>query len=247
MKFSLLVFITFFFIILNSCKLPDSIALIGSNPQLTYGREGYFGFRPENYSTGINSEKDFTLYSITKNQLEEQKKFGKIIKWKEKDFVLITQIVHQKIWNKSVNDIKLSEVSFTTSCLNIDSGLQNGLFTFFEIEKPDKNDVGRRIEHHIHILPSEGLIHWYETYISINDKGESFLDFSHNKVTSDNALFIAEENGGKDVRLKNANKCNINVFSGLAEKDLVWHINYTPTVISDEGIIFSTEVKAGSN
>jgi hypothetical protein len=116
--------------------------------------------------------------------------------------------------------------TFYLQCEEVPHGPQSVYLTYFKLIK---NDVGEyRLVHNIVIQPQEKRVGaWAEKYSQLTSTWEEYK-ISEFKVTSDEALQIAENNGGKLFRENNNNDCSISISMNRAiRNDKDWLVAYS--------------------
>lgn len=150
------------------------------------------------------------------------------VAWTQNDYLKITSALGQLIWDDqmSLKDWSVEFVMFGASCKNIPEGFFYANFTFFKtIEVEGKKLYTTR---HIRINPIFNNVSWgseafYEIPILRRWNG---IDLTDVKVDAEDALRIAEEFGGKEIRLQANNDCTVTVSSSL-NKHRKWSLEYS--------------------
>jgi len=128
-------------------------------------------------------------------------------------------------------------MDFSGSCHDIENGLQDVYFVFYNIL--DSEDGKSRIVHNINIDPARSEINvWAEKYSPLVMKWKA-IDLEETNITADDALLIAETNGGREIRKSVDNECNISVsFSPVPGSFDGWEIRY----YQNPGTLFELKV-----
>ena len=112
---------------------------------------------------------------------------------------------------------------FNADCQNLD-GLTGSDFQYFktDFDKGKVLDTWREIE----ISPKYAFVAWgggakYRHPLL----GWKSIDLNRLKVTAEDAIRIAEENGGREARLRAQNRCNIHLLL-MPERYKGWLIDY---------------------
>jgi hypothetical protein len=129
------------------------------------------------------------------------------VEWKQSDFLYIAQALHEDVWNESLDGWLLREMRFGLDCADISSGPQSSFITFFKSQQTDKG-------------PSR-LARTFYIFADVNritiDEGEYYpeidqwpaIDLANVKIPVEDALQIAENNGGAQFRSETDNNCHI--------------------------------------
>lgn len=128
------------------------------------------------------------------------------INWNSSEHLLIADALNQLVWKDDLNDWQLYEMWFFLECQDNPSGFERSFMTYF------KGSIAYDVRD-FSIMPRYGYVEWsggngYPRPLL----GWKKIDLKHLRIDALNALGIAEENGGKDTRLKLNNDCNIRLF-----------------------------------
>ena len=82
-----------------------------------------------------------------------------------------------------------------------------------------------RIEHWITIIPAKNLVYIVKVEYQPNVRRKKPIDLEQYRITADEALQIAERNGGHEARTAVGNDCEITAFSPTVNGG-GWEINY---------------------
>lgn len=146
---------------------------------------------------------------------------GRIL-WSQSDNLKIARAVNQFVWHDSMNSWGLFSMSFETDCQDNPTGLPGGYFEYFMtiFDKGQIKDSWRAIE----INPEYSYVAWGgNTEYGPPLLGWKSIDLSRLKVTAENAIQIADENGGSQARLRVQNNCYITLYLTGNEG---WWVNY---------------------
>jgi len=153
--------------------------------------------------------------------------YDKPIQWHQLDYLRIFGALNQHVWGDNLNDWKIYLMNFNADCQN-PSGFWDGEIIFYKTVF----DEGRfkYVTRDILAEPKYLSVAWGETRFSPPLFGWNGFDSTKLKVTADDALRIAEENGGKEARL--TNKCiNVSLFL-LPGDSQRWEVHYKNFKIS---------------
>jgi hypothetical protein len=163
---------------------------------------------------------------------------GGTYSWSQADYWEIASALHQFVWGESVDDWSLFRMMFYTNCADNLRGFAIGDFVYF---KPVLNHwTIRYTAREIVIHPLVNSISWggnrnYPRPLL----GWKSVDLKKLTVTADDAIQIAEENGGRDARLSVENKCSIDLSVGFNPRGDGWSVDYAQT---DGTPIFGIEI-----
>jgi len=149
------------------------------------------------------------------------------VHWTEADYLFIADHFNQYVSNDSLENWEYYSIAYGMDCDDFTYCPQWATFRIVKYIFSNDNKV--RLERHLYIYPDEKRIGWAETgYESV---------FSHSsfkreqvKVSLEEALKIAEKQGGKNFRLSENNECKI--FSDIVitgNRDGNWQVQYKST------------------
>ncbi len=109
-------------------------------------------------------------------------------------------------------------------CEEIEQGLfSEGEIYSFKVIQTGKEET--RVEYRNFILPSDHSVKTSRGEYTPNIQKKEPLDLTRYRISAEEAIQIAEKNGGVERRLQYGNDCKINAFaSGL--KDTGWEVYY---------------------
>jgi len=155
--------------------------------------------------------------------------------WTQEDFVEIASALGKLTWDDPMNLAEWSVYSilFHGNCQDDLRGFHSVDITLFKtVEVNGEKAYTTRL---IEINSESGWVRWGSgaTYSRPILHRWSGIDLAGAKITADEALHIAEENGGKEARLQSANRCFIHVGSSM-DDNANWHLDYflAPGVLS---------------
>ncbi len=148
------------------------------------------------------------------------------VNWTQNNYMAIANSVHKFAWNEELNDWKLNSILFYFQCQEAPYGSQSVYLTYFKLIKNDVEEY--RLVHNIVIQPQEKIVGaWAEKYSQLTMTWEEYA-ISEFKITSDEALRIAENNGGKSYREINNNDCSISIsLNRTARNNRDWIVDYS--------------------
>ncbi len=122
--------------------------------------------------------------------------------WNQEDYLEIANELHQSVWKESLEGWQLILARHEIQqCQDIKEGFDSALYYFY---KPTED---KYIVHGLWITPLYGEVDVNENYYP-NTGNWKNVDLETFRVsTADNALLIAEQNGGAEARAKSKEKC----------------------------------------
>ena len=155
------------------------------------------------------------------------------IAWHQSDFIQVAEAVHKQVWNESLDNWKIRFELFGALCNHVDEGLWKGSFSFFKENRTQEGAL--LIEHQIDIYPNRKYINvWEFTYEpSLLSRNWDTIERDEIKVSADEALMIAEQNGGYEERMAVNDDCQVSItLSPNPVNYHGWHIRYSTGTFS---------------
>ena len=160
--------------------------------------------------------------------------FDTSFSWHQSDYLKITNAVFQAVWNETINSWSLWNMIFDTTCQDNPGGFESGDIHFFKAD--GESDYTTR---EVLITPQYGNVSWGGgMYFQRPRSGWKSIDLNRLTVTADDALRIAEENGGKSFRLTKQNQCSISLILNIDAYD-GWRVTYQG---NDDLSIFKVQI-----
>jgi hypothetical protein len=147
------------------------------------------------------------------------------VDWLQADYFYIANTLYEDVLGKTLQGWQLNSMDFNLGCAHLHNGFQNGRFVFFKVINEKENES--RISRFIDIDPRGNFIHVkeWEYYPKLVDW--EIVDMGQLKISADQALQIAESNGGEENRQSVGNACNISlVLSPSPASDKGWVVIY---------------------
>lgn len=148
--------------------------------------------------------------------------FEEPISWQQSDFLKVARGLNQFIWKEPLSGWKLYSMNFSAACQDDPIGFSEGDFYYFKTVFRDNGKI-RYSTQDYSISPQTGAVSWAGgANFPHPPLGWASIRLSQIKVTAEDALRIAEENGGRETRLLAQNKCRMHM--GLLSGDAVWQV-----------------------
>lgn len=176
----------------------------------SYQDTGNYRINPETILEALDQGKTNIFTPIlTASEAENTPNSVGLYPWKQSDYLKVASALRQFIWKDNLENWRLYSMYFYRGCQDNPIGFDSGEMTYFKARHGLFSYTTRVID----IYPSGGEVSWggganFPRSLS----GWTSLNLESLTVTADNALQIAEENGGKEFRLKVENACTIDVF-----------------------------------
>ena len=168
---------------------------------------GYYKISPETILASL--DKGETKVFAPETASPENPIFEKYFSWRQSEYTKIIVALHEFIWDEDLDDWKLYYMHFSTPCHDNLSGFELGEYYYFKtiFHKNGQIDYAGR---GFLVTPQYGDVEWgskpnYPHPIL----GWKSVNLNKVKVTAEQALEIAEINGGKEARLLVQNECKL--------------------------------------
>ena len=149
----------------------------------------------------------------------------KSILWSEEDFLLVAETIYEQSWGERLGDQNLYNMLFHVNCADVEweafSDAEIKSFKVIQVEGEEET----RVEYWISIWPEIDLVYTLEVAYQPNVNYKVPIELSQYRVYASEALRIAEDNGGGEIRTKVGNDCKISAMApGLDGKG--WQVLY---------------------
>lgn len=187
----------------------------------SYGRDGYYKIDPQTILTSLENE-DMNVFEPLVTDPNKIEKLTDIsVAWTQADYLRIFSAFSKLVWDDSMDPKVwgIYYVNFVGRCFDEACNLHNALIVYFKISA---NSYTTRI---MEVQPSFGLVRWGdETNYPLVRRWES-VQLTEARITAEDALKIAEKNGGREIRLKAPNKYTVTVDSWGSDNK-IWQVQY---------------------
>jgi hypothetical protein len=147
------------------------------------------------------------------------------VRWSQSDFYRIAQALHESIWREPIEGWKLNQILFRVKCVDAPLGPQFVGFKMFKTARI--REANSRLERNVYVEPRQNQAGWTGIEYYPERFRWSSLDLAQVKIPAEQALQIAESQGGRETRLAVENKCEIfgSLVAGVRNND--WQISYS--------------------
>jgi hypothetical protein len=154
------------------------------------------------------------------------------VNWSQADYFRVANALHQFTWNEPLDSMNLYSMYFSLSCDEAENGFQYTQLRFYRVIETDKGEA--RINRGIEIDPRTDYAAAWEAEYYPNLSKWKPIDLSKVEITADQALQIAENDGGRDKRIAAGNECYITI---VMSTDTIhyrgWTIDYSNADYAD--------------
>jgi len=195
------------------------------NEEVIRGEESYYLIDPNTILADIEEGKTAVFSSQTVTPQAPLSQSLSVVRWTQEDYLNIVQALYESIWNESTDDWKLRYAWFSMKCDNVNDGPQFAHFIFYKVVRAQKET---RVERQIYIDPSNNAVGWVEIKYSPDLLQLVPIKLPEYKVTVSDALRIAEDNGGEEIRIRAGNDCKVS--GELINTSDNWRVSYVKTL-----------------
>jgi hypothetical protein len=148
------------------------------------------------------------------------------VNWHQVDYFYIANALYEGVLGKTLEGWQLGSMNFALGCSQVHNGFQNGRFHFFSVVKDD--DQTLRLTRFIDIDPSDNFVHVSEEKYSPNLVDLKSIDMAQLQISADQALQIAESDGGEEKRASVKDACSITSQLTLDQRNRwQWKVFYS--------------------
>jgi len=142
--------------------------------------------------------------------------------WRQQDYLKIANALSRFVWKDTLEDWKLYKMDFDKDCNDNPVGFDDAQITYFKTE--GEQYTTREVD----IYPLSKEVDWGggDTHFPRPFFGWKSIDLEKLQVSADDALQIAETNGGKQARLAVKNECKILVVVAPNINHDSWDVGY---------------------
>ncbi len=187
-------------------------------------RAGYYQFDPQTILASLDRGKDVFIPSSIKNPNDVDSEYPNIV-WAQSDFLRVANTLSQQVWHEplDLDGWGTYLISFEGGCNNHFSGFDSVFtITYYKTIKTGWDTV--YTARHIDLMPVTGVAAWAGDgdFSTPSIFGWQKIELTKFKTTAEQAVRIADENGGKAARLNN-DKCQVS--ASIIDGD--WFVDYS--------------------
>lgn len=161
------------------------------------------------------------------------------VRWTEADYLFVADSFNEHISNDSLQNWDYQSISYGMDCDKFSYGPQQAIYEIVKYIFPEGNKV--RLERELWIYPHQDRVEWDETgYDAVF--GYSSFKLEQVKISMEDVLKIAEEQGGKVFRLTEDDECRVvlDMIAGIRNDN--WQVRYTS---SDNQYVIDIDKETG--
>lgn len=193
--------------------------------------EYHFTIEPDSVLQSIAKGEEEIFTSIDSDS-EPNLEYPDPVDWKQSDYVQIVNSFHQFVWGEAIYGWSLNYMTFSMLCSQVGDGFQIASFSFSREQSAGSENFAT--EHQIDIYPARKLINAWDFAYNSRLAGRKSFEISSVKITAEEALAIAESNGGLENRGTFNNECEISVIlSPNSVNYRGWSVVYSLETYSD--------------
>jgi hypothetical protein len=146
------------------------------------------------------------------------------IQWTQSDYLQVANALSQLVWNETLDGWLIFFLAFQNTCQDNLSGFDGFEAIYYKTITGGFGKV--YTARHIEIYPLASIVYWAgDTDFPISS-GWAAINLRKFKITADDALRIAEENGGAETRARAHNDCRIGIYLPAHTSDNRWDVAY---------------------
>lgn len=146
------------------------------------------------------------------------------IQWTQSDYLKVANALSQVVWKDSLEGWFIYHLAFKNECQDNLSGFDSVDIIYYKTIEVSRQKM--YTARYIKIYPLAGVIYWGGGTNFPISEGWGAIDLKEFKITADDALRIAEENGGMKARSSVHNDCSISISLPNHNNDDSWDIAY---------------------
>jgi hypothetical protein len=148
---------------------------------------------------------------FTPQGADQQTPLDETVSWQQSDFIKVARTLNQFVWKEPLSGWRLYSMHFSADCMDNPTGFAEADFYYFKTAFRDNGKI-RYTTQNFFISPEYGEVIWAG--------GSNFprplfgwenIRLSQIQIAAEDALAIAEENGGTETRQLVDNECTIHV------------------------------------
>jgi hypothetical protein len=147
------------------------------------------------------------------------------IYWKQDDYFQIAQTLQKFAWNEELDGRNLYSVNFRVDCYDVTGGTFTSADFYSSNIMPGDGDDEIRFDRWIGITPLESSVFTLEIVYSPSLNIKPSFDPTQYQITAEEALEIAEKQGGAQTRLKVHDECQVSA-NAPGQHDAQWRVRY---------------------
>jgi hypothetical protein len=178
-----------------------------------YSTSGYYEIYPDTTLDSLTRQESNVLIPATEEIWNRDEPEYDSIHWSQSDYLKIANLLSQEVWHEplDLNEWKVLNLSLTQDCVDNPKGFYDFRIVYFQnlgIQFWRRQFHVRLIE----VYTSQGIIRWGDTTFSDAIlPGWGNVELNDFKLTADDALLIAENNGGRKTRQEVDDACMLSV------------------------------------
>lgn len=197
-----------------------------------YPDSGYYDIDPETILGALERGETNVFTPVSSEEWDRDEPYYESIAWTQSDYLKAANALSLETWNEPLDleSWKVIDIDLQASCKDNPRGFHTFSITYYKTLGV-KNWERQYTTRHIEMFPWMGLVRWGNGAVFSAPMllGWDGADLSKFKITADDALQIAEENGGLEARHKVNNDCMlylvVNQLSPLPHK-VNWLADY---------------------
>jgi hypothetical protein len=190
----------------------------------TFNVTGNFTINPTTILDSLDHGKTNVFTSTVVTHTDDTSLPSGSVQWTQSDYLKVANALSQFVWNEPLDGWLIYFLSLENTCQDNLSGFDSFVAIYY---KTIGSGWGKMYTaRYIEIYPLASIVYWAgDTDFPISS-GWAAIDLSKFKITADDALQIAEDNGGIEHRTRVHNYCNVSITLPTGKDDNRWDIAY---------------------
>jgi hypothetical protein len=187
---------------------------------------GDYIINPDNILMMIDQESQDIFLPLNENEIlnEDLLPYGSF-SWTQQDYLEIANALSKYVWNDNMEGWEIYLLFFRRDCSVVSEGFDSftGIYYKEIVVESEKKYTTRQIG----IYPLAKQVTWGDgsNYPHSFFRPWRSMDFENFEITADEALQIADANGGESARIKQNNDCSI-LVSLFQDHPNQWEVDY---------------------
>lgn len=167
---------------------------------------------------------DIDIFESAPDELSSDSSIMDPVQWTQVDYEEVTKALYENEFSETSSDWLFSRSLFKLDCRYAHLGPQSATFDLFRIIH--SRDKDSRIERSIFIQPLLNRVGWSEREANPNQANWRGINLTQVNIHAEDALHIAEQQGGQAVRESVQDNCAIYVTMIADHWDGDWKVSY---------------------
>jgi hypothetical protein len=170
-------------------------------------KEEYYAINPDTILNRISQGNIKDIFTPLPTEPSDEKK--QVVHWNSDEYFRLIWTFTNQVGNESQDKWNIKQVLFDYTCADTGKGFERGRLRLFKVGVTDGKESRTVLD--VDLMPVRQIIRRGEGIYSPVIENWKFIDLKEIKVSAEQAIEIAERNGGSKARAKVADKCFVNI------------------------------------